>query len=369
MKRKNEMRIAALVSIIILATLLVASASISAERRSAAGGNRPPHVPTLSGLTLGVLGASYDYSVSATDPNRDRVRYTFDWGDGSTSSTSFVNSGKCKSASHTWSTAGIYRVITMATDSKGASSSQSSPLTVTIGNPPTDEEKQQLILGWIQRHNNDGGNNWPVEVILAMIFQEAGDGAFHSSGDYYLYNNYKYGPWTEPDNTRLYRGYAFFSDGPMQVTPGSGFAKNSNGYAKSYTYGCSKFGGYKNDQIGYETGIFDGIACLDYNYAANWGRGYINAILHYNSGPYTIYLYKTKKQGDRRYLAHIAEKLATSVPSTYGLSNPAWVSALEQGQVELDQIMSGLPSGKSKAYYQKYENELNRRLRLINLAP
>jgi hypothetical protein len=60
------------------------------------------------------------------------VKYTFDWGDGTKSVTSVVNSGKSASAYHKWTTFGTYQVKAMATDSKGAFSGWSSPMNFTI---------------------------------------------------------------------------------------------------------------------------------------------------------------------------------------------------------------------------------------------
>jgi hypothetical protein len=100
--------------------------------------NRAPDVPSIpSGPILGNTGTSYSYSTLATDPDGDLVKYTFDWGDGTTSTTNFVNSGKSASVFHKWTTLGTYQVKAMATDSKGAFSGWSSPMTLTIvGNSP-----------------------------------------------------------------------------------------------------------------------------------------------------------------------------------------------------------------------------------------
>ena len=100
--------------------------------------NRAPTVPSIpSGPILGNTGTSYSYSTLATDPDGDLVKYTFDWGDGTTSTTNFVNSGKSASVFHKWTTLGTYQVKAMATDSKSAFSGWSSPMTLTIvGNSP-----------------------------------------------------------------------------------------------------------------------------------------------------------------------------------------------------------------------------------------
>jgi hypothetical protein len=75
------------------------------------------------------------YSTSATDPDGDQVKYTFDWGDGTTSETGFVNSGTSATRFHSWSSAGTYYVKAKATDTTGASSGWSGLKSVTITTP------------------------------------------------------------------------------------------------------------------------------------------------------------------------------------------------------------------------------------------
>ena len=102
--------------------------------------NNPPAAPSiLLGPTSGASGTAYSYSTKATDPDGDQVKYTFDWGDGTTSTTSLVNSGTAASASHTWTVASgstkTFSVRAKATDNSGTVSSWSSPLSVTITGP------------------------------------------------------------------------------------------------------------------------------------------------------------------------------------------------------------------------------------------
>ncbi|MCD6390813.1 MAG: PKD domain-containing protein [Dehalococcoidia bacterium] len=96
-------------------------------------GNHAPGDPSSpSGPSSGYIGTSYTYSTSATDPDGDQVKYTFDWDDGTTSETGFVSSGSTTSKSHSWSNPGTYYVKAKATDSHGASSGWSSLKSVTI---------------------------------------------------------------------------------------------------------------------------------------------------------------------------------------------------------------------------------------------
>lgn len=62
----------------------------------------------------------------------DQVKFIFDWGDGTTSETGFVDSGVNVSLSHNWSSEGVYYVKVRAVDTHEASSSWSDPMEVTI---------------------------------------------------------------------------------------------------------------------------------------------------------------------------------------------------------------------------------------------
>lgn len=111
------------------------------------GPNNPPATPSVpSGPGSGYGGTSYSYSTSSTDPDGDDIKYTFDWGDGTSSETTLVGSGMSTSASHSWKRIGTYYVRARAVDSKGTSSGWSSSLIVRISstglnNPPIKPSK------------------------------------------------------------------------------------------------------------------------------------------------------------------------------------------------------------------------------------
>ncbi|MGQ9460564.1 MAG: PKD domain-containing protein [Candidatus Bathyarchaeaceae archaeon] len=92
--------------------------------------NLPPDPPsTPSGPASGIVGTTYSYSTSTTDPNGDPVvQYQFNWGDGSTTLTGSAT------ASHSWSLPRTYQVKVQAQDSFGLWSDWSPPLTVNIRN-------------------------------------------------------------------------------------------------------------------------------------------------------------------------------------------------------------------------------------------
>jgi hypothetical protein len=95
--------------------------------------NRAPNTPsTPSGSKNGYTGKVYFFTSYATDPDRENVCYTFDWGDGSTSQSNFVSSGQSVRLSHAWTSSGSYQIKAQATDRSGAASSWSKPITVKI---------------------------------------------------------------------------------------------------------------------------------------------------------------------------------------------------------------------------------------------
>jgi hypothetical protein len=95
--------------------------------------NSAPNIPSIpSGPISGKVKIAYGYSTSTTDPDGSKVKYTFDWGDGTRSVTGLFSSGKSARVYHRWTSVGTYLVKVMATDSKGAFSEWSSPLTFTI---------------------------------------------------------------------------------------------------------------------------------------------------------------------------------------------------------------------------------------------
>lgn len=95
--------------------------------------NRPPFAPAVpSGLGKGIAGTEYRCSTATTDPDGDPIRYVFDWGDGLTTNTQWVNSGQVVTEGHTWTNTGTYAVWVKAIDQKGAESPWSSAHSVII---------------------------------------------------------------------------------------------------------------------------------------------------------------------------------------------------------------------------------------------
>ncbi len=109
------------------------SSDYSPSKRVEILASRPPYSPIRPyGPTKGLAGRYYRYSTSARDPDGDLLRYAFDWGDGSTTTTSLMPSGTRASASHAWVDRGTYQIRVKAVDSKGESSGWTGALVVIV---------------------------------------------------------------------------------------------------------------------------------------------------------------------------------------------------------------------------------------------
>ncbi len=92
------------------------------------GGNRPPAVTGISvDKTSGVLPFTVKAKVDAKDPEKDKVAYEWNFGDGKTITTDKPE------AEVTYSTAGDYNIFVTAKDDKGAAA-KSSSVNVYAGN-------------------------------------------------------------------------------------------------------------------------------------------------------------------------------------------------------------------------------------------
>jgi hypothetical protein len=105
---------------------------------TASAGDPPDKPSTPSGKSTGYPGTSYTYSTKANDPNGQKIKYYFNWGDGNGEWTELVNSGTTVSKSHVWNSPGTYRVKVKAQNEIGLDSEWSSSKTVTIASnfPP-----------------------------------------------------------------------------------------------------------------------------------------------------------------------------------------------------------------------------------------
>ena len=108
------------------------------------GINLRPNAPAApTGPGTGYTGTSYTFTTSAVDPrDGNNVKFTFDWSDGTYSTTGYVPSNSTASASHIWNSAGTKYIRANATDSNGLSSylwSNQSAIEIVAGNASPDK--------------------------------------------------------------------------------------------------------------------------------------------------------------------------------------------------------------------------------------
>lgn len=202
----------------------------------------------------------------------------------------------------------------------------------------SDNQKQQEILKMVNKYRG----SIPAELVLAVIRQESGEGAFHVDGwNYDSCYRKSEGSWAQPTN----------GDGIMQVTDASYYHERS--------------GPYTNDPGGYDHAIKDGCDCLKVDYNA-YGS-FTQTLLHYNSGQDSLYVFLTINQGDRNYVGKIAGQLKMFVPATYGLHSAYLVDVLNEGQGIINGYVfnKGIAAGQSRDYYKPYQIQLDNALHTI----
>lgn len=237
-----------------------------------ASGNEPPDIPmTPSGPSVGGIGASYDFTSSATDPDWDNVSIRFAWGDGDTSAWSaYDGSGYDVTMSHTYADSGVFLVTAQAKDIYGYLSQWSPAHTVAISShlPPGtlkwryqtyDYVRSSPAVGsdgtvyvgsedyYLYAVNSDGTLKWRYETGDYVYSSPAvgSDGTVYvGSDDYYLYAVNSDGSlkWRYPTGDYVYASPAIGSDGTVYAGSYDGYlyAINSGGALKwSYQTGGS----------------------------------------------------------------------------------------------------------------------------------
>jgi len=89
------------------------------------------------------------YTAVSTDPDGHNVRYLFDWGDGKTSYSQYVESGETGSASHRWDSQGNYQIKVKAEDQYGEESEWSDPIAISV---PKNKIYRFNLLDLLQRN-------------------------------------------------------------------------------------------------------------------------------------------------------------------------------------------------------------------------
>ncbi len=96
--------------------------------------NLAPGTPTTpAGPDSGLVDSVYSFTTVTTDPNRDRIRYRTDWGDGDTTAWSdLIPENTEATFTHAWTLPGEYLIQAQARDEKGLESGWTMPHVLII---------------------------------------------------------------------------------------------------------------------------------------------------------------------------------------------------------------------------------------------
>jgi len=146
------------------------SADVSSSRIEIKWDNRAPNNPELDGPIHGEVKTSYKYTAVTTDPDKDRIRYKFDWDDGHiTDWCEPVNSGEKYTRSHYWSDVGVYVIGVIAKDENYNMESGWTYLTVNI---PRNKPSGCLIGSQVSMYSETSGYTKNIEnIVIGDIVQ------------------------------------------------------------------------------------------------------------------------------------------------------------------------------------------------------
>ena len=94
--------------------------------------NYPPSIPIVSGPSTGHVNMSYNFTAISTDNDSATIQYTFNWGDGETTTTEFVPNGTAVHLNHTWHVPGNYTIRVMAYDNNTISGTATHYIEITV---------------------------------------------------------------------------------------------------------------------------------------------------------------------------------------------------------------------------------------------
>ena len=114
--------------------------------------NTPPNTPTITGPTNIKPLIEYKYTIVATDPEDQDLKYDIDWGGGSgASGLGPYKSGEEVYLKHAWKSKGTYTIKVRARDTAGAESAWAT-LEVTVSLSRSRILNNPFFLGFLERH-------------------------------------------------------------------------------------------------------------------------------------------------------------------------------------------------------------------------
>jgi len=97
--------------------------------------NKPHKPDTPTGPTTGDANYEYSYTTKTTEPDGDLIKYCFDWDDGTTNWTDWMEADVEITLSHKWARPGNYDIKVKARDEYGLDSEWSDSITLHVVGP------------------------------------------------------------------------------------------------------------------------------------------------------------------------------------------------------------------------------------------
>jgi len=172
-----------------------------------------PSKPELLNYTIeGKTNTSYNYTVRSTSQDNKSLKYVFDWGDGTNTTTDYLPNATATTQSHTWIYADVYNVWVQSIDYNNVSSEKTRLAvlidTIVVGN-----------IGYLIDQNGDGVYN---------VFESAEGVDFHlitnttkQANETYLIDSNGDTKWdyTYDQNTNTLTPYPSGEETPSAIKP------------------------------------------------------------------------------------------------------------------------------------------------------
>lgn len=136
--------------------------------------NLPPTAPIVTGTQTGSDDTDYEYTAVSADPDGDTIKYIFNWGDETSTTTEFYDNNTQANVTHNWSDAGAYTV------------------TVTANDNATDSDSTSIVVlidaMWVQTIGNmmDTDGDGDYDTFYSNETGEVTDVELQDDGTYYI---------------------------------------------------------------------------------------------------------------------------------------------------------------------------------------
>ena len=186
-------------------------------------GNNPPTKPTVTGSSSGQKNVIYGFSAVSTDSDNDNIKYTFYWGDGTSTETNYYDNGTQVTENNSWNSPGVYTIKVDAYDGQTHSGNTSYIVyidTIEVSDGDVNgyliDEESDGTYDYFYNEKTDNKTKTDKENEDYLLNTDGKDGFDYkfniTSGKISKYNNEgeNQGDNDTSDNTLIYLGAVIF---------------------------------------------------------------------------------------------------------------------------------------------------------------